>query len=149
MLALRGIEFCDRSGSHCGAHSQQWGLVTGGNQHHGSFSALLSQTVLHKLADFPATLTDETHDSQIGGSVPCHHSDQCALPDTRAAEDADPLSPAHRQQPIDSAQSCAQSCLDGDAIHGLRNGAFEWPALFYAYSRSTIERAALCIHYAT
>ena len=85
-------------------------------------SAVPWRVALDELADLAATLADEPDDVDVGPRVARQHAEQHALADAAAGEDADPLAPPDRQEPVDRPDAGLERLGDALPVQDRRRG---------------------------
>src|SRR5215207_11414621 len=97
MLTLIAEVLGDRSRVRCAMQPQQRRCVGGSSDHHRSGEGISGEDVFHELANLASTLTDQSHDHDLGGRISRHHAEQHALAYAAAGEQAQALTATDRQ----------------------------------------------------
>src|SRR5665213_197996 len=103
--------------------------------------------MFNEITHLTSAFTQQGNHIDVGFCVSRNHAKQCALADSRTGEDADSLSAADRQHPVDSAHARFEWLVDHPTVEWIRRlgsqwhtlGEFNWP--FFVY------RAAEAVEY--
>ena len=132
----------DGQGDEAGADAQRGGTVARGANHHRTLASLGPELIFEEAADFPIAFADHRNHRDVGRVVARHGAEQRALSDAAAAEDADALTFAARQQGVDGADAGDQRLGDVLAVERVGGGTVEAVGIVHFDLGTVVHRLA-------
>jgi len=102
------------------ARSRQRRVVGRGGDDDRPLQTLRTEIVLDETAHFASPLSHERNDDDVRRRAARQHAEQCALADTRTAEEPDALPAAAGEQRVDGADTTGQRRHDRIAFHRVQ-----------------------------